>query len=625
MKILKNPLIIFAIFISLSGNYLYSQDNNNTPDISSNSRTIALIDLTKATGEHKLKVEVEPPQIKSSTIKYFMPKIVPGTYTINNFGRFVTEMKAFDHNGNELSVNRLDTNTWEISNADNLKNISYWVEDTYHSESKPVVFEPTGLCIDSGKVFMLNNFCLVGYFDGFKDMPYTLSITKPQGFYGATSMPLGETLNDKDYYYPKNYFDLHDNPMMYTIPDTASVMVNNTKILLSIYSPNKKVNAPYLVEHTRELFEAQGKYLGGELPTEKYSILVYLSDNGFKSNAAGALEHFKSTTFCYPEIAKEEFVQPFKDVVSHEFFHIVTPLGIHSEEIGNFDFINPVMSKHLWLYEGSTEYYAHHSQVKFGVITPDEFFNKMQQKIFISSLYYNDTLPFIELSKGALDKHKSQYGNVYQKGALINMCLDLYLLNLSDGKYGLQNLKCELGQKYGPDVSFKDEELFDVITAMTYHEVREFFSKYVEGKQKIPYKQFLNYAGYDFFEKFEKEVPTMIGADLDLDEDRSIVVSAVNEFGKKLKLKVGDRIFSINGVEVNAHNFNAVSGNYEKTAKHGDEVTIVVLRNNKGSNLIKKTLKAITYLVKIEDQFVIKPMKSPTAEQLEIRRSWINQ
>jgi len=624
---MKKPIYRYnlaIILLLLCYHFTFTQDNT-VQELTSDTRTIASYDLNFATGDHKLKIEVEPPALSSTTIKYYMPKIVPGTYTINNFGRFISDFKAYDINGNELSVNRLDTNTWEISNADKLKKVTYWAEDTYHSDSKPVVFEPTGTCIDSGRVYMLNNFTLIGYFDGYKDMPYTLSVTKPAGFYGASSLPLGSTLNNKDYYYPKNYFDLHDNPMMYAVPDTASLMVNNTEILISIFSPNKKVNAEFMKENTRELFEAQGKYLGGTLPADKYTIMVYMSDKGFKSNAAGALEHFSSTTFCYPELSKEEFVSAFRDVVSHEFFHIVTPLGIHSEEIGNFDFINPVMSKHLWLYEGSTEYYAHHSQVKFGVTTPEVFFSKIKRKILVSSLYFNDTLPFTELSIGALDKYKSQYVNVYLKGALINMCLDLYLLKLSSGKYGLQELKRELGNRYGRDRAFKDEELFDVITEMTYPEIREFFAKYVEGKEKLPYKQFLGYAGYDYFEKYEKTVPAMIGAELDISPDNSIVVREVYDFGKELKLKVGDNILSVNGKELNMHNFEAVSEDFEKNVKDGDEVTIVVQRKSKGSNYINKTLKAKTHMVKVQDQFVIKPMLSPDTEQLAIRKAWINQ
>ncbi|HWA05557.1 MAG TPA: peptidase M61 [Ignavibacteria bacterium] len=622
MKIIRNFALMAALFYFVNG-IGYSQGEILHPG--TEKGTIAEIDLTQASSDHKLMVEVEPPKINSASIKYYMPKIVPGTYVINNFGRFVSDFAAVDKDGNKLLVNRIDTNTWEILNAEDLYRIKYRVEDTYNSESTPVVFEPTGTCIDSGRVFMLNNYTLIGYFEGFKDLPYTVTVRKPEGFYGSTSMPLAFTEGNKDFYYPKNYFDLHDNPMMYTMPDTASVMVNNTRVLLSVYSPNKKITASYLAEHTAELFKAQGEYLGGELPTDKYSVLVYLSDAGFRSNAAGALEHFKSTTFCYPEVTNEEFIQPFRDVVSHEFFHIVTPLGIHSREIGDFDFINPVMSKHLWLYEGSTEYYAIHSQVKYGIITPEQFFNKVQQKMFFSMLYLNDTLPFTELSKGALDRYKFQYINVYQKGALINMCLDLYLLKLSEGKYGLQNLKSDLGKKFGPDEAFEDEELFDIITAMTYPEIREFFRMYVEGSSRLPYKQFLEYAGYEYFDKLKKKVPAMIGAALQYEDSGALKVVEVYDFGKKLGLKPGDNVIAVNGREVNTHNFRFISRDFENNAKPGDEVEITVLRKSNGASQLKIVLKAETYLVEKEEQFVLQPVKEPTAGQLMIRKAWINQ
>ena len=46
------------------------------------------------------------------------------------------------------------------------------------------------------------------------------------------------------------------------------------------------------------------------------------------------------------------------DIVSHEFFHIVTPLSVHSEDVHYFDYNAPTFSKHLWMYEGVTEYFA---------------------------------------------------------------------------------------------------------------------------------------------------------------------------------------------------------------------------------------------------------------------------
>lgn len=614
---LKNSfkILSFAVWFLISVSS-FSQSGN---------QTVVNLDLNTATENHKFKVEIKAPSITENEIEFHFPKIVPGTYTINNFGRFVSEFYAYDANGSKLKTEQLDTNRWKIYEAQKLDKLEYWVEDTYHSSKKPVVFEPTGLCIEKGKVFVLNNFCYVGYFNGYKDIPFTLNVTKPLGFYGSTSMPLVSSGGDNDTYSVKNYFELHDNPILYCIPDTSTVMVNNTKVLISIYSPNKKVTADYLKSHTEQLFDAQGKYLGGDLPADRYSILVYLYEGSSVSGAAGALEHFKATTMSYPEVSNEEFIEPFKDVISHEFFHIVTPLSVHSEEVQYFDFINPKMSKHLWLYEGSTEYYAQHVQIKYGIVTPDRFFEKMRQKLFISTFYFNDTLPFTELSKGALDKYKQQYINVYQKGALLSMCLDLYLLKLSGGKYGLQNLKQDLGKKFGPEKPFKDDELFEIITEMTYPEIREFFAKYVEGSNKLPYDVFLGYAGYNFYKEIEKKSPAMIGGSIEVNNDGLFEVVEVLEFGKKLKLKEGDVIFSVNGNEINYHSLEKVGRQFEKTAKEGDLVTVVVLRKNSEGNPVKKTLSAKTIITTKKEMFVIEPMDNPTAKQLAVRKAWLNQ
>jgi predicted metalloprotease with PDZ domain len=622
MKI-NRKLLFLAFLTCVFHSFLYAQSIRESNSLS-DFKTLVKIDLRKATGDHKIFVEVEPPVIRSDKIKYFMPKIVPGTYTINNFGRFISGLKAYSADGSELPVERIDTNSWEISRAAELKKISYWAEDTYNSNSIPVVFEPTGMLIDSGKVFMLNNYSYAGYFEGYKDYPYILAISKPEGFYGSTSLDLGKTENSTDYYYPQNYFDLHDNPILYTIPDTSSVMVNNIKILVSVYSPNRKVTSVYLKEHTRELFEAQGRYLGGTLPAEKYSVLVYMPDNGTRSGSAGALEHFKSTTFVFPEIDQGDFLQIFKDVVSHEFFHIVTPLSIHSVEINDFDFMSPKMSRHLWLYEGSTEYYAHHSQVKYGLITPEAFIRKIREKISFSTSHFNDTVPFTELSKGALDRYKSQYQNVYMKGALINMCLDLLLLQLSEGKYGLRDLKSGLSQKFGPDKPFNDDELFDIITEMTYPEVRSFFSKYVEGNERLPYKEFLNYAGFEYERSQKKLVPAMFGSSLNLNADGTITVYETGEFGKKLKLKKEDEIVSINGYEISRHNFEEVTEKFENETKAGNIVTVVVMRKSKGSSVTRKILKAETYMTEKEIEHEIHPAANPTPKQQLIRNAWLN-
>jgi predicted metalloprotease with PDZ domain len=153
------------------------------------------------------------------------------------------------------------------------------------------------------------------------------------------------------------------------------------------------------------MMRAQKKFLGAINSTKKYAVLLYLSDmKKADAKGFGALEHPTSTTVVMPEMMpKEQMAEQLKDVVSHEFFHIVTPLGVHSKEIQYFDFNAPKMSKHLWMYEGVTEYFANLFQVNQELISEEDFYNRMSDKISQASAM-NDTMPFTTMSANVLDK-----------------------------------------------------------------------------------------------------------------------------------------------------------------------------------------------------------------------------
>jgi predicted metalloprotease with PDZ domain len=104
-----------------------------------------------------------------------------------------------------------------------------------------------------------------------------------------------------------------------------------------------------------------------------------------------------------PEMPDNILIPQLREIAAHEFFHIITPLNIHSEEIQYFDYDNPKMSDHLWLYEGTTEYHAHAMQVKYGFYSADAFLQTLKEKMTGAQFAFNDTLPFTEMSKGCLD------------------------------------------------------------------------------------------------------------------------------------------------------------------------------------------------------------------------------
>ncbi|WP_426479264.1 hypothetical protein ACP3T3_07375 [Chryseobacterium sp. CBSDS_008] len=148
-------------------------------------------------------------------------------------------------------------------------------------------------------------------------------------------------------------------------------------------------------------------------------------------------------------------------VASHEFFHIVTPLNIHSGEIQHYDFLNPVMSKHLWLYEGMTEYATIHMPIKQKMISLEDFEKSLEEKIK-GMKEFDNKLSFTEISKNAMER-QDQYMNFYMKGALLGLCLGIRLRELSNGKMGTQDLMLQLMKKYGEGKYFNDDDLFDEI------------------------------------------------------------------------------------------------------------------------------------------------------------------
>jgi len=469
-----------------------------------------LIDLVNVQDD-KVRVELTTPVITANTITYHIPKIVPGTYSEDDYGRYIEQFKAFDKKGDTLAVTKSDVNSWAISNASKLYKLSYLVNDSYDDgTTKQVIFEPAGSNIQKDTNYVINNHCFLGYFDNMKNTSFEVTVKHPSNIYGSTALKDIDISNMSDKFVTESYNRIVDNPFMYNIPDTTVIKVGKTDVLISVYSPNKKITARFLAQKLDTLLQAQGKYLGGKLPVDKYAFIIYLDDKPGHSGGEGALEHSWCSMYYYPEREPEELSGEFVDHAAHEFFHIITPLTIHSEEIQFFDFNNPKMSRHLWLYEGSTEYHADMVQEKYQLISHEELLKRIGAKITQSKNNYNDTLPFTTMSSNVLHLYHSQFGNVYQKGALINMCLDIKLLQLSRGKYGIMNLIHDLSNKYGIHKGFKDDELFSEIKKFTYPEIEQFLNTYVAGNQPLPLEQILNIVGVNY--KAEMETKGVFGS-----------------------------------------------------------------------------------------------------------------
>ncbi len=556
------------------------------------------IDLNKVTND-KVMVTVTPPKFKSDVTTYYIPKIIPGTYSEDDYGKYIDDFQAFDSKGKAIKTTKADDDSWTISGAKDLAKITYWVNDTFDIEGTHDIFSPAGTNIEEGKNFMLNTHGFIGYFKEYLETPYQLLITHPATLWGATSMNDEDQSNASDLFRTSRYAILVENPIMYAKPDYTAFNVNGMDIQIAVYSPSGSITADMITPDMKTMMTAQKNFLGKFNGTKKYTVILYLSTMSPKdAKGFGALEHPTATTVVMPEMMpKEQLGKQLKDVVSHEFFHIVTPLTIHSKEIQYFDYNNPKMSEHLWMYEGVTEYFANLFQVNQGLIDEADFYSRMAEKI-AHAKSMNDTMPFTEMSKNVLvEPYKAQYGNVYEKGALIGMCIDIIIREKSNGQRGILDLMQKLSAEYGQSKAFDDKDLFAKITALTYPEVGEFLNTYVAGKTPIKYDDYLARMGVG--KSMTKEAGSIFLKDasnayitVNPAKEIMIVEGALNPFMTAAGLKAGDVILGINDTTYTLENIYDMIDASTKW-KEGETVKIKIRRDGKEQLIPAKVI--LTY------------------------------
>ena len=604
-----------------------------TNDLAVQTPIVTTLDLTKVDND-KVPVTVNPGRFTVEKVTYRLPRVVQGTYSVSDFGKYIDSFKALDYEGNELETTKVDTNTWEITNAQKLDKVTYLVNDTFDMEVSGGIggdtpFSPAGTNIESTN-YVLNLHGFVGYFDSLKNNQYKLDVVSPTNFkrtsalqeVGTKTSEDGSTLTSS--YFAPRYFDITDNPMFYGELDVEEFKVGDIKIVLSVYSPNKKHSAEKLKKVMEKMMQAQKAYLGSVNSTARYDIYLYLSDGTEKApKGFGALEHHTSTVVVLPEAMPDEaLAKSMIDVVSHEFFHIVTPLSVHSEDVHYFDYNQPTFSKHLWMYEGITEYFATLFQVNQGLVTEDEFYSKIMGKIKTASSM-NDSMSFTKMSENVLDEpYASQYYNVYQKGALIGMCIDILMREESNGNRGVLSLMKELSLKYGKNKPFEDDKLIEEITEMTYPSIGAFLNTHVVEGTPINYNEFFAKAGLVLNESkvktnyIQNDGTMIVRADQATKTIRFSEAVKDNSFWAENGAQPNDAIKEVDGVAVTKESANQI---FTKMFmwQPGNEVEVKLERDGK-EVIIKTTLtQSYTKGTSLKDD------PNATQKQKELRKAWL--
>jgi len=593
---MKKMLMLFAlIFITNlnSQQVVYSIDVINYQD-----------DLFHVT------VEVEGLSIENNI--YNLPATVPGTYSNLNFGRFVTSFKAYDKDGNELQVEKLSTNQWQIAEADKLAKLDYDIEDTFDTEiesNKVIPMAGTGI---NDEFIVLNTFAVLGYFEGLQTNALKVKLDYNPDWIVGTAL----LIDENGYYSAETYDHLADSPIFMGDLTRTSTTVNDIKVGVYVYSSDTTINANRIMEIAEDLLQSSSEFIGYS-PVSHYNFLMCFLDqeefiaNGFMG--AGALEHSYSSLFVYPGFGN--FIADVKNDMAHEFLHILTPLNLHSEIIQPFNFEVPTASQHIWLYEGVTEWGSDIMQLRSGLITTEDYLDRISEKIGISDRFSKD-ISLIDLSLGVYSEAITlEFINFYNKGAVTAALLDIRLLELSDGKFGLREVFLDFLEKYGKDKPFPEDEFFEIFVESTYPEIEQFIDHYIKGTKPLPYEEYMAKLGYKYIsERASEDTRPSLGLQMGMNDKQQLTIVGMSEPCVEAGILEGDVPLTILGIEVSMENTREIFGKLQ-SMEVGELVDIVVQRAD-------KEVKINLPLQQRTDKHIFEEMEKPTEEQLRLREAW---
>lgn len=449
------------------------------------------VDLT-GRADDRFRVTVHMDGLGAADSIFQFAATAPGTYQVMDIGRYVSGFRALDAQGAEIPSVQVSTNQWRFSQPARVRTVRYAVAETWDTPVETHnVYMMCGTSLEADHA-LVNAHAVMGFPARRQANPVRVRFQRPADWkVGSALVP------DADgWYHAEDYDQLVDSPfLMGSALTSATTDIGDVPVEVWVYSKTGKIQAERLLSSMASMLNSAGLFLNG-LPVDRYAFLWH-----FEDVSQGAWEHSYSSEYVMaePERWSPQLGQTLTDIAAHEFFHVMTPLNIHSEIIEHFNFETPTPSQHVWLYEGVTEWASDVMQLRSNLVQLPAYLNKQVEKVVVDRQYFDADYSLRKLALTSYtDEGQAQYGNIYQRGALVAGLLDIRLLELSSGRRGLRELILDLAKEYGKDRPFPEDGFFEILAAKTYPQIGDFLTRYVKNAEPLPLAEYYAKLGIRF-------------------------------------------------------------------------------------------------------------------------------
>jgi predicted metalloprotease with PDZ domain len=504
---------------------------------------------------HYFEVQMNINGNDDAQVEVKMPVWTPGSYLVREFSKNVNLVKAFTKDGKSIPVTKKSKNAW-IINAGKEKDIQvkYEVYAFELSVRTPFLDLTHGFVSGSG-VFM--------YTEKSKNQAGEVTVIPHESFKRiSTSLPVDAGYKGIGQRFQfENYDQLVDCPMEIGNQEIFEFTAAGVNHSVAMYG-EANYNVEQLKRDMAKIVEAETAVIGKN-PNKIYTFIVHNVVDG-----QGGLEHMNSTVLSVNRwtYAGKQYVD-FLNLVAHEYFHLWNVKRIRPVELGPFNYDTENYTSLLWVMEGFTSYYDELILRRTGFYTEEEFLAKLQSSInYVEGTPGSRVQPVAHASFDAWVKAYRPNENssnttmtYYSRGSVLASVIDAMIVAETDGKKCLDHFLQQLYVTYyeGLKRGFSEAEFKMELAKFVGKNMDEFFAKYVDGTDIIPYKEFYGPVGLNV-----QDVTTnnpSFGASV-REEGGKVMVKSVR-FGSSAEeagISVGDEIIGCNGYRVDQSMFEGM-------------------------------------------------------------------
>ena len=374
-----------------------------------------------------------------------LPAWVPGSYTIRDLARHVTQIHA-ERNGQDVALHKIGKDRWRLAAGHGPVVVRYAVY-AYDRSVRTAYLDDQGGFFNGPAIYLR----VLGQ----DDQAHAVLLEGPVDWQVATALPRqsGATWGWGSFI-ASGYRALIDHPLLMgtlTLLDFSAGERPHHLLIQGIHQADLQRLGPDLTH----ICDWQQRFWGDAAFAE-YHFLCMTSADGY-----GGLEHRASSALlCARDDLSgrnEDHYQRFLGLVSHEYFHSWLVQAIRPAVLSASALDREAPTRDLWVFEGITSYYDDLCLRRAGLTTPEQYLRGVGKELtrllrrpgrFLQSLVESSEDAWIKLYHPHANSANFEI-SYYNKGAMMALCLDLSLRIESEGTRSLDTLLARLWQDYG--------------------------------------------------------------------------------------------------------------------------------------------------------------------------------